>query len=103
MAHKGKVIWTATASSEFKDTCAYWNKRNASPAYSRRLRKLVQATIQKILLFPKSGIPSPFEGIRFVVIRDYLLFYQEATSGDIILLSFWDARQDPEKLEKRLT
>ena len=101
MARKGKVIWTDTSKQEFKKTCIYWNKRNASNAYTNRLRKLVQSTLEELILFPKSGIPSPFEGVRFVVIRDYLLFYQEA-AGDIVLLSFWDGRQNPQKLQKRL-
>jgi len=102
MARQGKVIWTETAKTEFKKTCAYWNKRNASNAYSTRLRKLVQSAIENISLYPQSGIPSSFEKVRFVVIRDYLLFYQ-FSGGDLILLSFWDARQDPDKLKIRLT
>jgi plasmid stabilization system protein ParE len=102
MARKGKVIWTETARSGFRNTCTYWNKRNASNAYSRRLRKLVQSALDKIILFPKSGVPSSFEGVRFVVVRDYLLFYQESR-GNIILLSFWDGRQHPEKLDELLT
>ena len=102
MARQGKVIWTETAKLEFKDTCDYWNRRNGSKAYSKILRKLIVSSVAQIILFPKSGIPSALEGVRFVVIKDYLLFYQEV-GLDIILLSFWDGRQDPEKLGKRLS
>jgi plasmid stabilization system protein ParE len=102
MARKRKVIWTETAKDEFKQTCIYWNKRNGSFAYANRLRKLLKSTLEKIALFPKSGVPSNFEAVRFVVIRDYLLFYHEA-NDNIIVLSFWDGRQDPQKLGSRLT
>ncbi len=102
MAAEKKVIWTETAKNEFKHTCSYWNKRNASTAYSNRLRKLLKSNLQKIILFPKSGIPTAYKGIRFIVIRDYLLFYCE-TPGHIIIVSFWDARQDPSKLSARLS
>ena len=63
MVRKGKIIWTETARKEFKATCAYWNKRNASTTYANRLHKLLQSTAEKILLFPKSGIPTAFKGV----------------------------------------
>jgi len=65
------------------------------------LRKLVQSALEEIVLSPKSGIPTLFEGVGFIVIKDYLLFYQES-EGDIILLSFGGGKQDPEKIKKRL-
>lgn len=102
MAVKRKVIWTLTARVEFKDTCLYWNNRNGSHTYTNRLRKLISTNLEKISLFPQTGIPTSFEGIRFVIIKDYLLFYLEQ-GNNIIVVSFWDGRQDPEKLTKRLT
>ena len=101
MARKRKVIWTETAKYEFRDTCDYWNKRNASKAYTNRLRKLLNSTIERIAGFPNTGIHSSFDEVRFMVIRDYLLFYQ-VVSDNIIVLSFWDARQDHKKLANRL-
>jgi addiction module RelE/StbE family toxin len=101
MVRKRKVVWTETATAELKDTFAYWNKRNASTVYSKRLRKLVTSAIQKLVLFPKSGVPTQFDNIRFIVVKDYLIFYQE-WQENIVIISFWDGRQEPEKLKNRL-
>ena len=101
MARRRKIIWADTAKAEFKDVCSYWNNRNKSNAYSRKLRQLTKAATDDISNFSLAGSNSGFENIKFVLVREYQLFYK-ILEEQILILSFWDARQDPEKLKTRL-
>lgn len=101
MVGKRRVVWTHHAIQEFKDTCHFWNQNNGNNNYSIKLRKLVKAAIERLAVFPFGGTPSGFMNVRFVVVRDYLLFY-DIQGGDIVILSFWDGRQNPARLENRL-
>ena len=101
MVRRKRIIWTINAKKEFIETCSFWNRNNKSPHYSIKLRKLVNAATERISLFPYGGIPSLFQDVRFIVVKDYLLFYNVSDKA-IYILSFWDGRQDPYKLKKRL-
>ena len=50
---------------------------------------------------PKIGKPTNYGNVRFKIVRDYLLFYEEMTDRIEILL-VWDSRQNPVKLDKLL-
>ena len=96
-----EIIWTATAEDELYDCLRYWNERNQSNRYSEKLFSLVEEETARIAKHPNSGRETEFQNFRSIVIKDYLLFFEE-TETQIMILSFWDARQDPEKLKTRL-
>ena len=62
---------------------------------------LVEKETARISKFPETGRITEFENVRSIVIKDYLLFYEE-TDVRILIVCFWDGRQDPEKLKTRL-
>ena len=45
------------------------------------------------------GRESGYEGIRYLIVRDYLVFYKNYTDS-ITILRVWDGRRDPELLPK---
>ena len=50
--------------------------------------------------FPEMGRSTDIENVRQKLVRDYLIFYE--VDGEIInILTVWDPRQDPDKLELR--
>lgn len=101
MAGRRKVIWTDGAKAEFKEICSYWNNRNKSARYSQTLRALTNQKVKEIANFYPIGANSNIATVKFVMVRDYQIFYQ-LSINTILILSFWDGRQDPEKLKQRL-
>lgn len=101
MAGRRKVVWTDAAKADFKEICNYWNNRNRSNRYSQTLRELTTQRIRDVANFYPIGANSDFVNVKFVLVRDYQVFYQIFVDK-ILILSFWDGRQDPQKLIKRL-
>jgi len=93
-----RVVWSPIAQEKRKEILSYWKERNASSTYSHKLNKLFIAATQQISKFPGIGKPTDIDGVRVKIIRDYLLFY-EKVEDEIRILTIWDSRQNPEKLE----
>jgi plasmid stabilization system protein ParE len=51
--------------------------------------------------FPQIGKPTDLIHIRVKVVKDYFIIYEE-TETQILILTIWDTRQDPQKLKKLL-
>ena len=83
------------------DIFGYWNRRNGSAEYSRKLNVLFIAALKTVCEFPESGITTDRASVRAVLVRDYLLFYKDLPQ-EIYVLTIWDTRQDPNKLSTRL-
>jgi len=54
-----------------------------------------------IAKFPKIGKPTGYKETRVKLVRDYLIVYKEEEEH-IVIVTIWDVRQDPLKLEKIL-
>lgn len=92
-----RVIWTRTALNQRNSIFDYWNKRNASNDYSKKLNLAVRERLKDLKNQPEMGYESIIEGVRTIAMRHYSIFYViDKTS--IFIVSFWDNRQDPEKL-----
>lgn len=76
----------------------YWINRNKSKTYSEKLLNLfINATIL-IQEYPQIGKPTTDKRVRFKVIKQYMMFYEEHKDS-IIILRIWDSRQNPQKLK----
>lgn len=98
---KKEVIWSLRAQQDRFEILEYWINRNKSKVFSEKLLKLFIQSCELISNHPRIGKPTNFKNIRFKIIFDYLLFYEESESR-IEVLFVWDSRQDPEKLNKLL-
>jgi addiction module RelE/StbE family toxin len=96
-----QVVWSLRAQEDRKQILYYWNQRNKSSTYSKKLNKLFKESIKIILDFPEIGKLTDSGNARIKIVRDYLLIY-EASENQVVVLSIWDTRQDPEKLKKIL-
>jgi plasmid stabilization system protein ParE len=94
-----KVIWSLLAQSDRKNILDYWRKRNQSDAYSRKLNGLFKEAIHIIQEYPQIGKKTNLEGVRIKIVKDYLIIY-ELSDSFIYILTIWDSRQEPEKLDK---
>lgn len=93
-----KVVWTKTAQSDRKNVFEFWNERNDSREYSQNLNQQIKKKIELTKYYPEAGLSTNLKSIRFHLIdRHFKLFYR-AESNRIIILRFWDVRQNPDSL-----
>lgn len=93
-----QVIWSLRAQNDKKEILNYWNQRNKSNTYSKKLNELFKESIKIILDFPQIGKVTDDTQARIKIVRDYLIIYEE-TEVQVIILTIWDSRQDPDKLK----
>ena len=96
-----QIIWVERAQKERIEIFKYWNNRNGSFIFSKKLNELIKESLKLISNHPMIGKRSDKENIRVKVLRDYLIIY-EISVNKIIVLSIWDCRQNPEDLKRVL-
>ena len=80
-----KIIWTKISISQRNEVFAYWNKRNKSTDFSKKIN------------LPLTGVEIQNEDARILHFHNYSLVYKISQS-EIYILAFWDNRQNPSKL-----
>ncbi len=93
-----RVIWSQIAQNDRKEILNYWFHRNKSKTYSKKLNELFIKSIKLISDFPEIGKPTDIPNVRIKLVRDHLLVY-EAQIDKILILTIFDARQNPQKLD----
>lgn len=96
-----EIIWTERAQKDRIAIFIYWNRRNKSTLYSKRLNELIKESLLLTSKHPLIGQLTDKENVRVKVLRNYLIFY-ETTVKKMVVLSIWDCRQNPEDLERVL-
>jgi addiction module RelE/StbE family toxin len=96
-----QIIWTLRAQKEKKEIFKYWSERNKLNRYSQKLNQLFKEAIHLIRQHHYIGKPTDDYTIRIKIVKEYLIIY-EVTETSINILSIWDGRQDPSKLENIL-
>ncbi len=91
------IIWTRTADIQFVEILAYWVQRNKSTAYSEKLIRLVSKLTKQIAKTPYLYRASGFNDVRVASLKNFSIYYKVSTLK-IIIMAFWDDRQDFKKL-----
>jgi addiction module RelE/StbE family toxin len=91
-----QIIWTFKAQNDRKTIFEYWNNRNKSKNYSKKLNQLLVESLNIIAIRPFIGKKTEMKNVRTKIIRDYMIFY-EITEKYIVVLTIWDCRQNPVK------
>lgn len=86
------------AQDDRKDILKFWREKNKSNTYSKKLDLRFREVINIIKDFPQIGKQTDDSNARIKIVKEYLLIYEE-TQDSIIILTIWDSRQDPKKLE----
>ena len=92
-----KIFWTNTAVKQRNSIFEYWNERNNSTRYSKKLNTLIKERLKVLKTNPDIGKRTEFVNTRAISLGHYSIFYQIIES-QIFIISFWDNRQDPVKL-----
>jgi len=92
-----KIVWTITAINQRNTVFDYWNHRNKSKSFSKKLNSKIKERLVLLLTNPHLGKATSFKTSRVVSMGNYSIIYQ-ANESQIIVTAFWDNRQDPKKL-----
>jgi plasmid stabilization system protein ParE len=94
---KRKIIWSPDANLDFLAILEYFQKRNGSKTYSRKLYFKIRKSVRLLIKHPFLGLKTDDENIRSLIEGDYAIFYK--LDNEIIhILSIWDCRQDIDNL-----
>ncbi len=96
-----KVFWTQTAILQRNLVFQYWNTRNKSKGYSVKLNIEIKERILLLKNYPLIGKKTELKNVRILSIKHYSILYKVEDSR-ILIMAFWDNRQDPRKLLKLL-
>jgi addiction module RelE/StbE family toxin len=92
-----RIIWSRQAESDLEEIVTFFNERNQSSKYSKKLISKFEKAGELLLHSPFIGFKTDLEDIRFLIIQNYLMFY-EVENERIIIHSIWDSRQDPDQM-----
>lgn len=92
-----KVFWTRTAKRQRDYIFDYWNERNKSKGYSKKLNRSITERIELLKVNPEIGKATEFENLRMISMGHYSIIY-DLIKSQIFIVAFWDNRQEPEKL-----
>ncbi|MBK8448496.1 MAG: type II toxin-antitoxin system RelE/ParE family toxin [Saprospiraceae bacterium] len=93
------IVWSQNAKNDLKNIKKFFDTRNQSSTYSKKLLKTFRDSAKLIEKFPLLSIPTEYDNVRGFVILEYIIFY-EIMSEHILVLIVWDCRRDPEQLNK---
>ncbi len=93
-----KVVWSRRALEDRRSILKYWKDRNKSNVYSIKLDQIFKDSIKIISEFPQIGKLTDALNVRLKIVKNYYIFYEVANT-QILILTIWDSRQDPEKLK----
>ena len=91
------VKWSRIADQQYVSILEYWVHRNKSAAYSKKLIRIVSNKTKAIAENPNQFKISGYKDLRVAILGDYSIYFR-ALTNEIIILAFWDNRQDPKKL-----
>lgn len=99
---KRKIVWTETSARQRREILKYWTERNKSTSYALTLIDLIAKHLKVISKNPEAFKETELENIRESAMGHFSLYYT-FTDDQIIVLAFWDNRQDPKKLIKAIS
>lgn len=95
-----QIIWSRRAQIDRKEILKYWNKRNKSKLFSKKLNELFKEAVKLIAEHPEIGKPTDIKNVRIKIVRDCLMIYEVNDKDQLLILTIWDSRKNPRGLEK---
>lgn len=82
-----KIIWSQRAQNDRKAIFKYWNKRNKSTVYSKKLNGLFKEAVQLIAAYSEIGKLTDDKNAQIKIVRDYFIIYETDHNGQLIILT----------------
>jgi plasmid stabilization system protein ParE len=94
---KRKIVWTETAAKQRREILKYWTERNKSTIYAKKLIEITAKHLKVISKTPEAFKETEIDDVRESAMGHFSLYYK-ITPDQIIVMAFWDNRQDLKKL-----
>ena len=98
---KRKIVWTETAARQRKEIMKFWTERNGSTVYAEKLIEIIAKHLN-VTKNPEAFKETEIADIRESAMGHFSLYYK-TLQDQIIVMAFWDNRQDPKKLMKAIS
>ena len=97
------VKWSVEAKLDLQNVLTFYNLRNQSNAYSKKLLVKVRKVVGYISNNPFIGKTADIENVRMFILGAYQIIYEIKKPRHILIIMFWDCRRNPEnrKIEMR--
>lgn len=92
-----RIIWSKRAEKVFSEILDFYNIRNKSKTYSRKLNSKIKQILNIIIRHPFIGRKTDNENIRVLIKGKYKIFYR-IEPEEIVILLVWDTSQNPDNL-----
>jgi plasmid stabilization system protein ParE len=96
---KRKIVWTQTAAKQRREILKYWTDRNKSTTYAEKLIEITAKHLKVISKNPEAFKETEIDEVRESAMGHFSLYYK-ITPNLIIVMAFWDNRQEPKTLLK---
>ena len=96
---KRKIVWTETAAKQRREILKYWTERNKSTTYAEKLIEITAKHLKVIFKNPEAFKETDIDEVRESAMGHFSLYYK-ITPELIIVMAFWDNRQEPKTLLK---
>lgn len=93
------IIWSARAQNDRIEIFTFYNQRNQSTVYSKKLNRVFNSIIKLKLKFPNLGRNTNRENVKVKITGNYSIFYKNLPN-EIHILTIWDNRRNPVVLDK---
>ena len=91
---KRRIDWSSDARNDLFTILNFYKKRNGSAAYSTKLNKRFNRSLQLIAKYPNLGTDTDYKSVRVLITGDYQIVY-EIFDQLILVIMLWDCRQNP--------
>ena len=93
-----QIVWTPDAKLQLNEILKYWEQRNDSLLYSKKLYKIIKNALIVLSKYPESGKISENKKVKIKIIKGYYLFYS-FDKEKLSVMGFCDMRRDPNFVE----
>ena len=90
-----EIIYSPQFADSLEAILSYFDARNGSDQYSKKLFKMVHEQIRLLATFPEIGRLTDFPSVRIMYIDKYGIEYQIRDSS-ILIIDFFSCQTDPE-------
>ena len=93
-----QIVWTPESKLQLNEILKYWELRNDSLLYSKKLYKIIKNALIVLSKYPESGKISENKKVKIKIIKGYYLFYS-FDKEKLSVIGFCDMRRDPNFVE----
>ena len=91
-----EILYSPEFADNLESILNFYDERNSSDTYSKKLFKMVHEQIRLLSVFPEIGRITDFPGVRVVFVEDYGVEYQIRDEA-ILVIDIYSCLTDPAK------